>query len=53
MSGPVANLLSAESSRSDLTEFSLDDLATAAELALEQLLHEEEAGTKAPPNASA
>jgi len=53
MSGPVANLLSAQSSRSDMAEYSLDDLAVAAELALEQLLQEEEAGTKTPPCASA
>lgn len=53
MSGPVANLLSASSSGSDLTQFSLDDLAAAAEVALQELLNDEEAGTKAPPCASA
>jgi hypothetical protein len=56
MSGPVANLLSAEPSRSIhlfKTEYSLDELAVAAELALEELLKEEEAGMKTPPCASA
>jgi hypothetical protein len=53
MSGPVANLLSAQPSRSNMAEYSLDELAAATELALEELLHKEEAGTKTPPRASA
>lgn len=51
MSGPVANLLSVQSSRSDMTDYSFDELAAAAELALEQMLQEEEAGMKTPPHA--
>jgi hypothetical protein len=53
VAGPVANLLSAEPSGSKVTQFSLDDLAVAAELALLEQLSVEEAGTKAPPCASA
>jgi len=45
MSGPVANLLSVEASRSDTTGFTLDDLTAAAEIALEELLQLEEVGS--------
>jgi hypothetical protein len=47
MSGPVANLLSAGSPR-PMAEFSLGDLAAAAEIALEELLQTEEAGETSP-----
>jgi len=50
MSGPVANLLSVEASRSVSAEFSFDDLAAAAEIALEELLHAEEAARDTPLN---
>jgi hypothetical protein len=51
VSGPVANLLSAESSGSKVAQFSLDDLAAAAELALLEQLSVEEAGMNASPRA--
>lgn len=51
MSGPVANLLAANPSRSDLPELSFDELADACELALNELLQMEEAGENASPSA--
>lgn len=51
MSGPVANLLSAQPSQSCMPDCSLDELAEAAQLALDELLQEEEAGSKTPPRA--
>lgn len=58
MAGPVASLLSAQSQLPSTSQHISDqltfgDLATAAEIAMEECLREEEAGENTPPSASA